>query len=137
MAKKLSKGGGLSSWSSTGLRAIVMQYLLTYMLPSVKKEIPQGPLREMKTTATAVDMIVSGHVEEAADLLVQRFRALEMALKDGSWKVAKHLELLEDEDGSTGISLREVATKEAVREGNLRKHIERGRGDDRSRSRNR
>ena len=131
MAKQLPKGGGEGSAGGASgegaLRPIVMVYLMTYLIPSLNKAIPQGPLREMKTLAAAMDKMLHGRTDEGCDIVMQRFRALEMSLRDGTWKVAKHIELVADEEGSTSLDVREVATKEAVREAKLQKHLEKSR----------
>ena len=52
--------------------------------------------RELRTIAETLDFLLSGRVAEAGDILMQRFRALEMASSQGSWELAKHMELIPD-----------------------------------------
>ena len=49
----------------------------------------RGNQRELLTLAKA-----SGHYGRAADVLSQRFKAIEMALHDGEWSRASHVEIL-------------------------------------------
>ena len=49
----------------------------------------------MRTLAKALDLLLQGKVAAAADVLAQRFRAVEAAQVDG-WGVAQHLELIGD-----------------------------------------
>ncbi len=139
MAKQVQKSGG--GTGASALSPIVMQYLLAFLVPSIGRTIPVAQMRELKTLATAIDMTLVGRQDSASDVLMQRFRAIEMALRDGTWTVAKHVELVEDEHGSTSLPVREAATKEAVREGKLKKHIEKdpkgGGGRERSASKDR
>ena len=51
--------------------------------------------REVLTLAKAIDQLLQGKVAEAADVLVQRFRAVETAHAEG-WGVARHMELIGD-----------------------------------------
>ena len=50
--------------------------------------------RELLTLAEALDRMASGDYDRAADVLSQRFKAIEMALHDGEWSRASHVEIL-------------------------------------------
>ena len=50
--------------------------------------------RELLTLAEALDRMASGDYGRAADVLSQRFKAIEMALHDGEWPRASHVEIL-------------------------------------------
>ncbi len=51
--------------------------------------------RELRTLSLAIDFLVSGEVARAADLLMQRFKAVELAaVSEAGWQVAQHLELI-------------------------------------------
>ena len=58
--------------------------------------------REMRTIAEAVDALVEGNVLRAGDLLIQRFKALETSVIDGTWLRARHHELIPEE--SVGLA---------------------------------
>ena len=46
--------------------------------------------REMRTIAESIDALMEGDVLRAGDLLVQRFKALETSVIDGTWARARH-----------------------------------------------
>ena len=69
----------------------------------------------MQTLCKAVDMLVRGEVAGAADVLVQRFKAVEASASSG-WDLAKHFELLPP----AGVS----ATSDKERETIMRKRRE-------------
>ena len=48
----------------------------------------------LKTLAKGLNLLLLGKVPEAADLLSQRFQAVETADVEGSWAAARHLELM-------------------------------------------
>ena len=47
----------------------------------------------MQTCAAVLDLLVSGQIPPAADVIAQRLRALEVAETDG-WHLARHVEIL-------------------------------------------
>ena len=50
--------------------------------------------RKLDTLGEIMDRVAVGEFGRAADLVTQRFKAVEMALHDGDWTRATHLELL-------------------------------------------
>jgi hypothetical protein len=54
--------------------------------------------RELRTLAEALDALGRGDLPSLADLLMQRFKALEVSVQDGSWATAQRLELLPAKD---------------------------------------
>ena len=66
--------------------------------------------REMRTIAEAVDALVEGDVLRAGDLLIQRFKALETSVIDGTWLRARHHELVPEE----GVGLASAAERQAI-----------------------
>ena len=78
-------------WRKT--RAIT--YLTQCFFPNYpEKEVGLRTSREMRTVALALDHVVKGNLGEAGDILMQRLKALETSVKDGSWVTAKHLEII-------------------------------------------
>ena len=68
--------------------------------------------RELKTLAKTLDHILEGNVPSAADTLVQRWKAVETAVSEGSWSLARHQELLPHQDvGLTGDPERAVLAR--------------------------
>ena len=95
-------GAGAARLGSSGQssepegRRLVTTYLTTALLPSSGSSMNLRTQREMRTLAEALDAILAGDLAGAGDLLMQRFRALEMATVDGNWDMARHLELIPD-----------------------------------------
>ncbi len=74
---------------------------------------PDGNLRntnELQNLATALDFLMAGDVPRACDVLAQRFKAVEMATQDGSWNVARHIQLA----GDTRVSTLSQGEREAA-----------------------
>ena len=54
----------------------------------------------LQNLASALDLLMEGEVTRACDVLAQRFRAVELATQDGSWNMARHVQLV----GETRVS---------------------------------
>ena len=80
--------------SGDGLHPIVMSYLTAVLTPSVGSELSIRNSRELRTLAMALDFLIQGDVPQACDVLVQRFKAVEITQADGSWAHARHMELI-------------------------------------------
>ena len=52
--------------------------------------------RELQTLARALDHLGAGRLPEVADLLMQRFKAVEQYLHDGNWNIASQMEIVPD-----------------------------------------
>ena len=77
--------------------------------------------RELRTLALSIDLLINGERDRAADVLMQRYKAVEMASADGHWSVATHLELLAPQMASaTSTAEREAASSLELAEGRLR-----------------
>ena len=50
--------------------------------------------RELRTIAESLDLIIKGRPVQAADILIQRFKAVEHSHNTGTWQGAKYLELI-------------------------------------------
>ena len=50
----------------------------------------------MHTLAHALDLLSEGRLPEVADMLIQRFKAVEQSVQDGNWNLAGQLELVPD-----------------------------------------
>ena len=72
-------------------------YLTTALLPQSRDKINQGAQREMRTLAEIMGLLMEGDLMHLADVAMQRFRAMEVALADGSgWGLARHMEVIPD-----------------------------------------
>eukprot|EP00435_Cladocopium_sp_Y103_P070974 s223_g36.t1 len=66
------------------LSPVVTCYLLTVIMPAVGvKNISQHQLRELRTIALAVDMLLKGQSDSCGDVLLQRFKSLCMQAGKG------------------------------------------------------
>ncbi len=80
---------------TAGMTAVVEAYLPSTVLLAQAAKIGRRGERELGTLARALDYIVGGEMPQAADILIQRFKAVEYAaISESGWQVAQHLELL-------------------------------------------
>ncbi len=126
----VARGGALEHYTKHTtaegvLRPIVTAYLLTvFMMGPEGSGVPVRAQREMRTISEALDLIIRGLPTQAADYLVQRFKALEVATRDKNWKVAERLELIpESMTGAATVGEQEAARREATRHLKLAKHL--------------
>ena len=75
------------------LKAVAQAYLQSVLLPATGGNMGLRSTRELQTLAKALDLVVKGKLAEAADVVAQRFKAVEAAHHDG-WDMARHVELL-------------------------------------------
>ena len=64
----------------------------------------------MRTIAESIGALMEGDVLRAGDLLIQRFKALENSVIDGTWSRARHHELMPEE----GVGLASAAERQAI-----------------------
>lgn len=69
-------------------------YFLTVVVPQYRDRLSLRTSREMRSTAKILDLVAQGLHGQAADVLAQRYKALEMSLADQNWLRAQHLELI-------------------------------------------
>ena len=114
MAKFLSNQGlAAIKTSDGGLKPIVVQYFQTALKPALGAKIGLRTDREMTTCAEAIDLLLAGDTLQAAEVLLQRFKALEVYSSTGSWDHARHLELTRP-DAVSSISTRELELAHAT-----------------------
>lgn len=80
--------------------ATATSYFLTVVTPTYRDRMNVRAAREMRTVAKALDLVAIGRHPEAADVLAQRYKALELQMADQTWARAQHLELLPPEGAS-------------------------------------
>ena len=110
------------------LSPVVTRYLLTVIIPAIgPKHLQPQHLREMRTIALAVDMLLKGQSDSCGDVLLQRFKSLCMQARDNTDKFGPHLELLPEDllygygsNAAESAFAREMALKEAKSEDLLR-----------------
>ena len=80
-----------------GSAATFLGYLTAILLgqyPADKMGLRSA--RELQTLARALDHLGAGRLPEVADLLMQRFKAVEQYLHDGNWNIASQMEIVPD-----------------------------------------
>ena len=70
--------------------------------------------REMETLSELIDCLCEGDLGRCGGVAMQRYKALEMALNDKSWEVAKELEVVDHQTGG-------LATEEERHRGSRRR----------------
>jgi hypothetical protein len=78
------------------MQPIVTSYLSSVLVPTAGKDLSMRNAGELRHLAEALDMLLTGNMLGAADVLAQRFRSVETAHFDGNWQRAKHLEIVGD-----------------------------------------
>ena len=66
------------------------QVLFTHRPPS---RLGPRTTQELQTLQIAMDSLLDGDVNLAADVLMQRFKAVETASTEGAWDRARHLDI--------------------------------------------
>ena len=87
---------GVSAVETEKLAALFTPHLTAALLPSLGDKAGLRNVRELRTLAELLDLLIKGNLTGLGDLLAQRFKAEEMAPQDGNWSVSRHLELLGD-----------------------------------------
>ena len=102
----------------------VISYLHQVLLPQHPKAGLRAQ-RELMTLGSALDLILAGEVGRAADLLVQRFKAIEGSLAaDGNWSVARHMELIPGQASLSTQAEQSGAAKAELRALKLRQQLQ-------------
>ena len=77
------------------LSPVVTRYLLAVVIPATGlKNLQIQHLRELRTIALAVDMLLKGRSDSCGDVLLQRFKSLCMQARNSMDKFGPQLELL-------------------------------------------
>ena len=80
------------NWNTevTSLPPITLKYIRGVILPKVSG----GALREAMTLGSILDLMLMGRISEAADVGMQRLKAIERVSQGGSWNTTERLELI-------------------------------------------
>ena len=121
----LEKDAIVAGEGGRSLQPVFLKYYNLVIEPVHQGTSSVRNLRELRTLATALDMLIEGQQVRAMDLLVQRFKALELAMQEGGvWTVAQHLELLPTLKGTVvQEDERELALKQERRSSKLKGHL--------------
>ena len=91
MREQVSSLSGIEE--EDALAPVCMRFYLSVFLPNYRT-LDEVVLREIRTLCEALDGLLKGQILEVGDLLAMRLKAVMLASQEGSWAVAKHLELL-------------------------------------------
>ena len=90
------------------LKPAALRYLLTTAFTQMNlQQIGEENLREMRTLASALDLLVGGKVSMAGDMLMQRLKSILMGIRDNSTAASRYLELIPMEIYPTASTLAE------------------------------
>ena len=81
--------------------AIFTPYLSSVLLPTFGPDASVRNTNELQNLACALDHLMRGDVARACDVLAQRFKAVELAAQEGSWSIARHVQIAGDARVST------------------------------------
>ncbi len=99
MQDRVGGDGEGREWANTDLPAVAKSYYLSYI--SLKSaNAGQRNLSEMTTLCSIMDHLALGRYAQAADVVTQRLKAVEMASQDGDWRRASYIELVPEEGAS-------------------------------------
>lgn len=109
----MTLGRGTAEESENPLPAVATPYLIQVLLSRYPAgEVPMRTMRELRTVAAVIDLVVSNDPLRALDVLVQRFKALELAHEQQSWAQASQLELILS-DQTSAVFRQEVKAAQA------------------------
>ena len=96
MENRVGRDGEARNWDALAMPPSAKSYYLRVL--KLESQTSKRNLREMHTVCAALDHIALGRHHQAADLLMQRLKALELASCNNNWERAGYLELLETDD---------------------------------------
>ena len=129
MAKYLAARGGADEmhWEKVSATA----YLSQHIIPNRggPAAIGERNARELRTLAELIDALRAGNLARVGDIAMGRFSAIEVAITQGSWQQARHLETVSAlEATSAGDDLMEIAAKAEIRRQKLEQGAAHARG---------
>ena len=93
----------------------MVPYLVNRLIPKFPK-MSAHIERELRTNCEAMDQLGEGRPAGAADLMMQRVKALESTLRGDSWALAGQQEITDDVDGLTSLEERHMAAKQRLKQ---------------------
>eukprot|EP00435_Cladocopium_sp_Y103_P004459 s2071_g1.t1 len=112
-----AQGRGTAVEQKEQLPAVATGYMASVFQPQQSQmAVGVRTLREMKTVAHTIDLLCLNDPLRALDVLVQRFKALELAHKQQSWVQAAQLELVLEDNQSAVFRPELKAAQTEVRE---------------------
>ncbi|CAK0821056.1 unnamed protein product [Prorocentrum cordatum] len=80
--------------------------------------------RELRTIAEGLDLLLRGRTAAVADILAQRFKAIQVAVGDGGWSAAKWLELIPPRGQPLALCNEEEEMIRSIQHGELKLEAE-------------
>ncbi|CAK0799563.1 unnamed protein product, partial [Prorocentrum cordatum] len=103
------------------LPPIVNKFLLNIFLASHPvSAIGEDMFRQMRTLSESLDLLIQGRLPEAMDMLMQRFKACQLACKDKHWRSARWLELIPPDADMAAINIEEEELLRKIEYGELK-----------------
>jgi hypothetical protein len=96
MEDRVGRDGEAKVWETLAMPPAAKSYYLRVLRP--EHHASKRNVREMQTLCTVLDHLAQGRTGQAADIAMQRLKALEVAAQTGSWDRAAFLELVEPDD---------------------------------------
>ena len=102
--------------------AAALAYVQDILKVSQPAHLQPRDQREMETLVAALDMLCHGDLAQLGDVMMQRFKAIEVGVRDkAKTDLSRHRELLPRDDiGVTSTREREIAAKLELRGRKLR-----------------
>ena len=88
-----SQGGGGDDAADL-MRPRAVRYVTTVLKSLEGKDLAIRDDRELRNLAECLDALLRGDLPHLGDVLMQRLKSVETKVKDKSWHLANHLELI-------------------------------------------
>ena len=92
-----TEGAVTADWHDVKVRTYLAQVLF---VQHPMKEIGMRNYRRIQTIGLILDQLMAGDLSGVADTAMQRLKAFESAIRQGSWNVAQHHEVIPKSEGS-------------------------------------
>ena len=105
----------------------VVRYLTTVVQVASSSGVGVRNERELRTLAEALDAMILGDLARAADILMMRFKAVELASSSSDWSSAKYLELIpQTQVSSLTEGEQDAIARQKIRDAKLNKYLSGG-----------
>jgi len=114
------------------LPATAYRYLTTLVSAAQGMNLGKRDHRELQTLAICLDQLAKGNTAGVGDVLIQRFKAVENSASHKSWDLAKHMEIVPEQQFATAsIREQEAAAKMTIRDSQLQRSLKASRDESR------
>ena len=103
----------------------------TYLQAVLLSQYPMekmGPrsVAELRTIASALYELGTGRLGAVDNILIQHFKSPEMQIREGSWNLARRLEIVPHQSGLTSFDEKRMAAREEILHGKLKDTMRKG-----------